>query len=407
MRIVEPGEDPKARPNGALGKAAGPVRVGVTARMLDWAIRRGDVERSRIIRSFPKLPEWEAGTGKPTLRQLERFARTTHTPMGLLLLDEPPDEPLPIPDFRTIGDHPIRAPSANLLDTIYLCQSQQTWYQDYARREGFAELEFVGSASDSEDIPDVADRIRNEIGFDVARRQRLATWQEAYREFVKQVRAAGILVMVTGIVGNNTSRKLDFEEFRGFVLSDKLAPLIFLNGTDSLSARMFTLAHELVHLWLGTSGLSNSSMAEPPEHSSQEHFCNQVAAEMLAPLATVRLLYNPEASVRMGMQQVARRFKVSTLVALRRISDLGGMDRAQYWSLFNEELERLRDHRAKPSPSSNFHRVAMARLGEGFATAVIAATLEGQSSYSTAFQLLGVRKMDTFDKMRAKLGILV
>ena len=146
--------------------------------------------------------------------------------------------------------------------------------------------------------------------------------------------------MVNGVVGSNNRRKLDPQEFRGFALADNLAPLVFINGADTKAAQMFTLAHELAHIWLGLSAVSDAQASQVPEHEV-ERWCNRVAAELLVPLAVVRNEHDPRNSLGEEMNRLARRFKVSTLVILRRIHDAGGLTQDQFWRAYREELERL------------------------------------------------------------------
>jgi len=203
------------------------TRVAINPEMLRWAHERAGLDLAGLRKRFPKLADWEQGELQPTLKQLEAFAKATHAPLGFLFLPAPPDEPLPIPDFRTMGVAHTERPSPDLLDTIYLCQQRQTWYRDFARVHGERPLDFVGGATIRDDVSPLAAKMRDAIGFDLDERQDLPSWTEALRCFVEQVEASGVLVMVSGVVGSNNKRKLDPEEFRDFALVDDLAPLIF------------------------------------------------------------------------------------------------------------------------------------------------------------------------------------
>jgi Zn-dependent peptidase ImmA (M78 family) len=144
--------------------------------------------------------------------------------------------------------------------------------------------------------------------------------------------------MVSGVVGSNNRRKLDCQEFRGFALADDLAPLVFINGADSKAAQMFPLAHELAHIWLGQSAVSDAEARTAPAHDI-EGWCNRVAAEVLVPLAALRATYDRRAPVRQETERLARRFKVSSLVTLRRMHDAGALSHDAYWEAYEDELE--------------------------------------------------------------------
>lgn len=349
------------------------------------------------------LGAWERGEVLPTLKQLERFARATHTPVGFLFLDEPPVERMPIPDFRTMArGGPVEGPSPDLLDTIYLCQQRQDWYRDFARAVGEEPLGLVGSARLGDDVVTTAARIRHALELDVEERRRLPSWTEALRRFIAQADALGILVMVSGVVGSNSHRHLDPEEFRGFALADPLAPLVFVNGSDSKSAQMFTLAHELAHLWLGQSAVSDAQAIAVPDQET-ERWCNRVAAELLVPIELMREELDRGAELRQEVDRLARRFKVSTLVVLRRIHDAGGLSRAELWKAYDEELTRLRE--LPKGTGGNFYLTLGARVSKRFARALVVSTLEGRTSFTESFRLLGVKKMATFRELGHSLEV--
>ena len=132
------------------------IRVDIRPELLSWARERAGLGTDALAHRFPKLDAWQQGTVKPTLKQIENFAKATHTPVGFLFLQEPPVEEIPIPDFRTIRNKDISRPSPDLLDMIYVCQQRQEWYRDFARSERISPLSFVGSASLSSSVESTA-----------------------------------------------------------------------------------------------------------------------------------------------------------------------------------------------------------------------------------------------------------
>ncbi|MFH1970332.1 MAG: ImmA/IrrE family metallo-endopeptidase [Verrucomicrobiota bacterium] len=378
------------------------MRVEVKPELLRWACARAGFATDEIAERIPQLPAWESGEVKPTLKQIERFARTVHAPVGYLFLQEPPVEGIPIPDFRTAGSEYIDHPSPDLLDTIYICQQRQEWYRDFAQSMRESACPFVGAADMANDVETVAARIRHALGFDLDARRKMRTWEEALRQFIEQADDSGVLVMVNGVVGSNNYRKLDPDEFRGFALSDELAPLIFVNGSDTKSAQMFTLAHELAHIWLGESGLSDIEPVCSPSNRV-EIWCNRVAAEILVPLAALQDEYRETDDLFGEVARLVRCFKVSTLVILRRIHDAGHLTQDELWTAYQEELERLQ---AIPRGSGgNFYLTQAARVSKRFAGALVSSTLEGHTSFTEAFRMLGLKKMATFRELGHNLGV--
>jgi len=379
------------------------TRVQVSPALLSWARDRSRIDDALLAVRFPQLAEWERGEKQPTLKQLEAFAKATHTPIGFLFLAEPPVENMPIADLRTRKNRPVAQPSPDLLDTVYQCQQRQEWYREFAQWMGEEQRDFVGSVRLEDDVVDVAARMRKALQIDLDERRALPTWTEALRRLIEQADAAGVLVMVSGVVGSDNHRKLDPDEFRGFALSDKLAPLVFVNGADTKAAQMFTLAHELVHVWLGETGLSDLDMATGAA-SGIERFCDRVAAELLVPLAVLTTEFQKVRPLEAETERLARFFKVSTLVILRRLFDAKKLPRDVYWAAFRRELALLSVRAG--SGGGDFYLTLGARASKRFARAVVVSALEGRSPFTDAFRLLGFRKMSTFDELGRSLGVL-
>ena len=377
-------------------------RVPVKTELLQWALERSGKYPDMLAKKLPKIEEWLAGELSPTLKQLETFARATYTPIGFLFLPEPPDEQVPIPDFRTMAMEYFDRPSPDLLDTIYICQQRQEWYRDFERTMGGDPLPFVGSAQLTDDVIQTATLMRKALGFNIEERKKMRTWADALRRFVEQADLLGVMVMVSGVVGSNTHRKLDPREFRGFALSDRLAPLVFINGADTKSAQMFTMSHELAHVWLGETAVSDAE-AVRTSNNRVERWCNRVAAEFLVPLDAISSVYDGDNDLSDEMDKLARQFKVSTLVILRRIHDVGGLTRDELWDAYQRELQRLLV--VSKGGGGDFYRTQPVRVSKRFARALYVSTFEGHTSFTEAFRMLGLKKMATFRELGQRLGV--
>jgi Zn-dependent peptidase ImmA (M78 family) len=338
-----------------------------------------------------QLERWELGDGLPTFKQAQNMAHALHAPFGFFFLQQPPGDPPLLPDLRTVGGAPVDKPSANLLDTIKHTLQRQAWYAEYQQEQGAQPLPFIGKFQANAAPHIVARDIRQVLGVNIEQGQR--QWDVYQRELIQGAEQAGILVMRSGIVGNNTRRKLDVGEFRGFAISHTVAPVVFINSADAPTARLFTLLHELAHLWLGSSGISN---AAPGNTRQEEIACNAIAGEFLAPTETFTHAWtNATPNLAVRLAELAKRFHISQMVVMRRALDLGLIDRDTYSQFYLAELERFRQLESK---GGSFYRNAGSKNSTRFAKAVIAEAFSGRLLLRDAGKLLGVQpaKLRTF-----------
>jgi Zn-dependent peptidase ImmA (M78 family) len=384
------------------------VRVEVRPSVLEWARARSGIAEADWDRRFPRFEAWMAGEAAPTLKQLEDFARKTHTPVGFFFLEEPPVETLPIPDFRTVGDRPVgtsEVVSADLLDVIYTCERRQEWYRDNQILEGEPPLPFVGVASPNDAVDVVADRLREVLDWTAESRATCRTSDAALTWLREHAEGAGVLVMISGIVGSNTHRTLDAQEFRGFALVDQQASVVFVNGADSKAAQVFTLAHELAHLWLGETALSDLD-PRSVRTNDVERWCNQVAAELLVPMAEFRNRVDQGVDLRVQLRTLAEHFRVSTQVILGRLREVGALTWDEYLAELDVERERVAEFLADRGGGGNYYNTKPVQVSKRFARALIASAKEGRTPYTRAFRLLEVKKESTFDRLAEQLGVL-
>ena len=385
-------------------------RVQVKPELLKWACRRAGSNVSELSYKFKDLPQWVNKEKKPTLKQLENFAKATFVPVGQLFSERPPDESLKnlsVQDFRSLKSRKLHEPSCHLIDTIYLCQQRQNWYHDFLKSEGHQKLNFVASVSTKHSVVQVAQKICRHIKFDDRTRRKASNWEEALVLLRKCIEDSGVLIMINGVVGSNTRRPLQVDEFRGFALADDLAPLIFVNGADAKSAQMFTMAHELAHIWLGNSAVVNVSPDVRSSDQKVEQWCNQVAAEILAPLESIKQEVIDTADIQNAIKKLVQKYKVSSLVILRRLLDAKQITRKLFDEIYSgEELKFSKKNNSRSSRGGgDFYRTLGVRVGQQFMYDLVASTWARQTTFTEAFRLLGIKSSSTFQNISYKIGV--
>lgn len=376
--------------------------VEVNPDLLRWAIDRSGLSMENLYKKFPKLDAWLAAEKPPTFRQLENFARTTMTPFGVMFLNEPPEDKIPIPDFRTVSDDTVDRPSPDLSDTIQLMQLRQMWMREWLNEQGNESLTFIESADVRRNPKSLAQEIRQTLELAPEWAEQTANWEAALTTLRRAMERIGILVFSNSVVGLNNHRPLDPQEFRGFVLCDDIAPLVFVNDADSKSARMFTLAHELVHLWLGTGGIFNLINMLPAKEPV-ERFCNEVAAEFLVPEFKLTEAWPKARKASDRFLLLAKQFKVSPVVVARRALDLKLISKPEFFRFYEADRqdflsrrEQAKQKQKDKKSGPDFYTVQNARLGRPFSAAIVRATREGRILMREAYRLTGM-KGKTFD----------
>ncbi len=395
--------------------------------VLRWARKRVDYQTAELADKVGVEPgqvkEWEK-TGKISIAQINKLAHKTYTPLGLLYLSEPPEDldKLPIPDFRSGDSHLRQHPSPNLLETVHTMQRRQAWMREELLQDGVEPISFVGSARVGsarvgsarvgsarvgsarlgKNHDAVATAMKKHLGLAKNWAAQEPTWEDALRHLRNIVEEAGILIMFNGVVGNNTHRKLDREEFQGFALVDDYAPLIFVNGADYRAAQMFTLSHELAHIFVGEAGVSKFKQLRQTENVT-EKFCDQVAAEFLVPSEDLQVLLRDASNLTEQYGEVSGHFKVSTIVAARRMLDVGLINLDDFFAFYKRWKRKEIAEQNKGGSGGNFWNTQNVRIGHPFGAAIGRAVGEGRLFYREAYHLTGL-KGKTFDKFMSKVS---
>ncbi len=357
----------------------------INTNIINWAITRAGNSLDDFYSDNPEVLEWINGTKTPTIKQLEKFTHKVHVPFGYLFLTEPPIEELPIPFFRT-GQAPRNKISLNVYHTIQIIKERQNWLTEYLQESGYEDLPFVGRYNKNSNFKEIANDIRNTLNLSANWSSKLGTWEQALDYLTLQIEEIGIIINFNGVVGNNTKRKILVDECRGFVLVNRKAPFLFVNSADAKAAQMFTLIHEIAHIWLGESaGFDNKNLL--PADDPIEMLCDRVAAEFLVPEQFFREKWESS----QDFKYLSRVFKVSPIVIARRALDLGLIPKSTFFLFYNNYIAGFKRRKENQSSGGDFYATSKKRISLRFASYVNNAVKENNLLFRDAYRLTNLR----------------
>lgn len=362
----------------------------INSNIINWAITRAGNNLEEFYMDNPLVLTWINGEKNPTIKQLEKFTHKVHVPFGYMFMNAPPNEEMPIPFFRT-GEAPRNKVSLNVYHTIQIIKDRQNWLTSYLQESEYSDLDFVGKYNDNSDYKEIANDIRKTLKLSVNWVHKLKTWEDALDHLTLQIEEIGIIINFNGIVGNNTRRKILVEECRGFVLVNKKVPFLFINSADAKAAQMFTLIHEIAHIWLGESaGFNNKKML--PADAPIEILCDKIAAEFLVPEIYFREKWNNNKDIK----HLSSVFKVSPIVIARRALDLGLISKPSFFEFYNNYIAEFKRKKENQGFGGNFYATAKKRISLRFASYVNNAVNNNTLLYRDAYKLTSL-KGDTYN----------
>ncbi len=383
------------------------VSVNVQPAILDWAMQKAQMG-SASSSVIDMIAKWISGEKTPTFNQIEDVSRKISIPFGYFFLDEPPVEECKIVDFRTVDSISVHNPSRNLIDTVDLMSSVQEWMAEYNKDDGISGYAFVGSIRISDGVTLAADAIRKALGLSLNWFEDYKSPAEAFRSLRNSIMDLGILVMMNGVVGNNTHRTLSVEEFRAFTLIYPFAPLIFINSRDTDNGKLFSLLHELMHVWIGKDSFYNDTYGTSQNVSKEEQFCNAVAAEILVPDSVFSAEWSKQSgSTESIITELGKHFVCSRFVLLRKALDTGIISQSEYGRLLNifqKQFKEIQDQKQlKASGGGDFYRTLSTKWDRRFIQALYASAQSGRTQYKDAYRLTNTTGK-TFHELVGKVG---
>lgn len=340
-----------------------------------------------------RLEALEGGQDEPSRSILLRMAKAYRRPLVVFYLKQPPPQGDRGQDFRaTPGSEAPKNP--NLDSLIRDVHGRQAIIKGLLEEEEAEPLDFVGSASIGTPSAELASRITERLNFSLQAFRRQSSPEAAFAYLRDVLEQSGVFVILLGNLGSHHTN-IGVDVFRGFAISDSVAPLIIINDQDAKTAWSFTALHEAVHLWLGKTGVSSTSI-----ETRIEKYCNDIASAILLPDIEIQdLAYLRGADLKTRAREIssfARERNVSqAMVAYKlfrsRLFSAGDWRQIsdhfkQAWA---ESRAAATEQEGKKSAPS-YYVVKRHRLGPAVLKLARRSLAEGVLSYTKAAHLLGV-----------------
>ncbi|MFN9303893.1 MAG: ImmA/IrrE family metallo-endopeptidase [Candidatus Kapaibacterium sp.] len=384
----------------------------MTPNVLKWARESASMTEetaaAKVSVTVDNLKEWEAGTTQPTIRQAQTLAKAYKRPFALFFLPEVPRDFQPLQDFRKSGSKTLTTSSIFIIREI---QQKQTWISDVYSENQEEKLAFVGRFSINDNPQTVAKDILNPLKINPV----FYKTDNPIKEWIDAAETNGIFVSRTSFI--HSRLKLDSEELQGFAIADPHAPFVFINSDDWNAPQLFTLVHELAHIWIAETGISNE--VEPDlKHKDKFHpvelFCNEVAANALMPREIVLSLDSTFFQTSKNVFKVAKQLGVSSFALLVRALNLNIISTPTYQKLkkqadidYAEYLKREAEKKAKQNEKNksggpNYFLLQLNRNSKLFTQTVLDAFRGGFIEPTLASNLLNVQ-VNKFPKLESQL----
>lgn len=384
------------------------VNIDIAPSMLQWIISQKQIENINN-ELMTKLEKWESGIEKPTFSQIEKISKAANIPLGYFFLQTPPVEDLSLLDYRTVDSISIQNPSRNLIDVINEMEDVQEWMREYLIKNDASRLDFVGAYKNSIDVSEIVDSIRYSLNLKEDWFNEVSDGRDAFKTLRIRLEACGVIIMAGGYVGQNNRKKFDIEEFRAFTLIDEYAPLIFINTNDSKGGRLFSLLHEVAHIWLGKDNFFNDRNYLVNNVSKEETICNAVAAELLVPNRIFKQKWKSYERVTNYFDRifsVAQEFKCGITVIARRALDNSFIDTDRYNEVAEYAKQKYKEQQEKQKESGkgsgNFYNNLSYRLDNRFVNALNNSIYEGATTFTEAYRLTNTTRK-TFSTLVDKI----
>ena len=380
--------------------------VTISQPILDWVISHVKMESlTEQIANY--LRDWYAGEKQPTFNQVEKVSKATGIPFGYFFLSAPPVEDLSLIEYRTIDSLELVNPSRNLIDTIHDMSLRQEWMRNHLISQGESPLDYVGKFKNGS-AKNVTNEVRAILNLSEDWFLDSKNTPRSFNRIRHAISNAGTMVMMNGVVGSNTHRPLSVDEFRAFTLVDEYSPLIFINNSDSINGKLFSLLHEFSHVLIGENSLFNVKYSGGTEVNNLETTCNAVAAEVLVPQEYFIDMWKQtirKAPANEVIVELANHFHCGTMVIARKALDNKLIGHKEYTEAAELAKRLYKEDRLKRKNSTggNYYNTAASRLDPHFFSQLVSSVNEGTTLYTDAFRLSDTNRT-TFSNLVGKVG---